>query len=362
VRTAVIGEFYPESFAQNVAGGLHALGHDVGRISMAPPAWAKQLRLVAVWNRMRLIPSRNPAMSLLFKGFRDRLRDLGSRDLVVVTHDYLSAEAVEIVRASTGAKIAFWFPDSISVWNRSLFLNAPYDAVFLKDPYAVHQLRAFTQLPVYYLPECFDPAAYAGFAGGGIPERFRVDVTTAGNCYAFRVAALAGLAKYNARIWGGTAPSWMRTGPIGPLLMKEYVANLTKVQAFRGAKIVVNSLHPAEVWGVNARAFEVAGCSAFQLISWRPALAQLFLDGEELVSYSSIDDLEVKIDEFLTRPLRRARIARAGGLRARRDHTYAHRLGVLIRTVNGDAAGHDVTVPSSLQAANGAPNSAPPSL
>lgn len=343
MRAVVIGDFYPESFAANVASELAALGNDVARLTLGAPKIVRKLRMGDVWTQARLLKARNnPLVSVVHREFRRQLHDLGRRDLVITTYDHLSADDVDEIKASTGARVAVWFPDALSNWHRALFLNAAYDGVFLKDPYVVNQLREFTRVPAFYLPECFSPVAYEGFRSNTIADRFRVDVATVGNCYTYRVAALAGLAKFNTRIWGGAPARWMRTGALSGAFTGEYVANLVKAQAFRGAKIVVNSLHPAEIWGINARAFEVAGCGGFQLISWRPGLSQLFVDGEELVSYASATELESKIDEFLARPMRRARIARAGRERARRDHVYASRLKLLISTITGDAAGFDM--------------------
>ena len=112
-----------------------------------------------------------------------------------------------------------------------------------------------------------------------------------------------------------------------------------KVRAFRGAKIVINDLRLSEIWGLNVRAFEVAGAGGFQLIGWRGGLQQLFSDGEEIVSYRGLSDLKSKIEIFLKDNDRRKAIAAAGMRRAFAEHTYELRLKLLIETTMGAASG-----------------------
>ena len=105
---------------------------------------------------------------------------------------------------------------------------------------------------------------------------------------------------------------------------------------------MVNTLYPAEVWGINARAFEIAGAGGFLLIDWRPGLGQLFAEGEEVVPFLDIPDLRKKLVHYLAHPDERDSIARRGRDRAHRDHTFEARLSLLRDTVLGSAAGYPV--------------------
>jgi spore maturation protein CgeB len=131
----------------------------------------------------------------------------------------------------------------------------------------------------------------------------------------------------------------MDVSNIEPMIQNRFVANKEKVKAFRGAKIVLNNLNPAEIWGTNVRTFEICGAGGFQLVDWRPGLAQLFEIGKELVSYDDLIDLNKKIDYFLQAPDERRVIAEAGLLRAYREHTYGHSLSLLLETVSGKSSG-----------------------
>jgi spore maturation protein CgeB len=153
------------------------------------------------------------------------------------------------------------------------------------------------------------------------------------------VACYQHLAGYNVKLWGHPAPLWLPTGPVADMYQGLSVYNEDKARAFRGAKIVVNHLLYGEIWGLNVRCFETAGIGAFQMVDWRPGLGQLFEDGKELIIFTSMADLKAKVDYWLPRLDERRAIAAAGQRRALAEHTYRHRLELLLATLAGEARG-----------------------
>ena len=343
----VIGNFYEEGFALHIAETLSAMGHDVRRFE---PGIRSNRIGGRAGHRLDQVRGVLHAASDVVPGIRARrMRALwreaerGPVDLVIACHDFLWPAEVEELKRRTDATVAVWFPDAQSNFGKGFFMNAPYDALFFKDPYVVDVLAGVLQGQVYYLPECFNPQRHA------LPEEeeppgvdYRCDITTAGNQHSWRVAVYTHLANYDVKLWGPPAPLWMPAGPVAGMYQGRSVRNLEKARAFLGAKIVVNNLHYGEIWGLNARAFEAAGIGAFQLISWRPGLHQLFEDGKELVSFTDMGDLVDKIDHYLGSDAERSAIAAAGKARALREHTYTRRLQLLLDTVAGDAKGFDV--------------------
>ena len=59
-----------------------------------------------------------------------------------------------------------------------------------------------------------------------------------------------------------------------------YLAREEKARVFRSAAGVLNTMHLAEVNGVNARLFEAAGCGAAVLTEFRSTVPELF-DGRK---------------------------------------------------------------------------------
>lgn len=347
MKILVIGRFYEEGVASFISEGLVELGHTVVRFDPGPATIPFGSKAAFYFNRV--LAKSQEALKSVGKSFglggegkalRRTVEQAGAIDLVLATHDFLMPNDAKMLKAISKAPLALWYPDPIWSFQRHMFLNAPYDFLFFKDPYLVDLLRRKIAAPVYYLPECFSPRSLAS-AGSDMhaDPAYASDICTAGNLYAYRVALFRQLAGRDVKIWGLPAPRWMDVSGIEPMIQNRFVANKEKVKAFRGAKIVLNNLNPAEIWGTNVRTFEICGAGGFQLVDWRPGLEQLFEIGKELVSFDDLIDLKTKIDYFLQAPDERRVIAEAGLLRACREHTYGHRLSLLLETVSGKSLG-----------------------
>jgi spore maturation protein CgeB len=77
---------------------------------------------------------------------------------------------------------------------------------------------------------------------------------------------------------------------------------------------------------VNCTLFEAAGCGAFQIADWKPALPELFEPEREIVTFRTRRELEEKVDYYLAHPEERREIAHRACTRAHREHTYEKRL------------------------------------
>ncbi len=340
----IIGKFYIEGFALHIAETLTAMGHTVQRFE--PGHKANRLpdrlgkRFDQVLGTLHATSDNLPAIRAWRMRTLWAMVDTAPLDMVIVCHDFLWPTEVTELKRRSGAQVAMWFPDPLSNFHRALFMNAPYDALFFKDPFIVHRLGDVLASPVYYLPECFNPERHA------LPDEVRssnpayaCDIATAGNLHSWRVAVYKHLADYEVKLWGHPPPLWMPLGPVQKMFQGRGVYNEEKAQAFLGARIVVNNLICGEIWGVNARCFEAAGAGAFQMVDWRPGLTHLFEDGKELITFSSMADLKAKIDSWLPREAERRAIGEAGQRRALAEHTYRHRLELLLSTLGGTASG-----------------------
>jgi spore maturation protein CgeB len=341
----VIGRFYPEGFALHIAESLPTLGHVVRRFEPGLVMdrsggrmgyWLHQMRSVIHASTDNLPLFRAKRMLALWQ-----VVESGPVDVVIVAHDFLWPSEVAELKRRTQAQVAMWFPDALVNFGRGYFMNAAYDGLFFKDPFIPHALADVLESPVYYLPECFNPERH------WLPEDqlndepyFACDITTAGNQHSWRVACLKHLAGYQVKLWGNPAPLWMASATVSAMHQGRGVYNHEKVRAFRGAKIVVNNLHYGEIWGVNVRCFEAAGAGAFQMVDGRPGLPQLFENGKELITFAGMADLRKKIDHWLPRGEERRAVGDAGMRRAHAQHTYNHRLSLLLETLAGRARGY----------------------
>jgi spore maturation protein CgeB len=340
----VIGKFYAEGFGLHIAETFVRMGHDVRRFE---PGVRHRLRSRLA---LRLIQARGVIHAatdgipwIRARRMRQLWRVAEERplDVVIVCHDFLWPGEVAELKRRTGAAVALWFPDSIAGFGRGYFMIAPYDALFFKDPFQVARLGGVVRSPVWYMPECFNPERH--FLARPLSEedlaRYRCDICTAGTFHTYRAAFFGHLVDYDVRIWGNPPPLWMPQMVVTTRYGGKFVAYEDKAKAFRAAKIVVNNLLYSEIWGVNARTFEAAGIGAFQMVDWRPGLAQLFRDGDEVISFRNIADLKNKINYWLPREDERLAIGEAGKRKAHSEHTYCMRLELLLDTLAGRERG-----------------------
>jgi spore maturation protein CgeB len=344
MKILVIGKFYTEGFALHIAETLAAMGHAVsrfepglrlGRMRGKLGHRIDQIRSVIHSNTDGIPGIRRRRMNALWN-----IVDEAAPEVVLVCHDFLWPEEVAELKRQVNGPVAMWFPDHFANFGRAYFMNAPYDGLFFKDPFIVHALADFLRSPVHYLPECFNPARHR-LRDVPIGDRrpFECDITTAGNQHSWRVACFSHVQQYDVKMWGSPPPLWMPHHAVGSMYQGRGVYNEDKALAFHSAKIVLNTLHYGEVWGVNVRCFEAAGIGAFQMINWRRGLAQLFEDGKELVSFTNCQDMKEKLSYWLARGDERAAIAEAGRKRAHAEHTYALRLQLLLDTLAGQKTG-----------------------
>lgn len=343
----VIGKFYTEDFALHIAETLVGMGHTAQRFE--PGFRSNRIggllghRLDQMRGVIHSATNGLPAVRARRIRALWQAAEQGPLDVVIVCHDFLWPNEVVELKRRTSAQVAMWFPDHMANFGRGFFMNAPYDALFFKDPYIIHAAGDVLKSPAHYLPECFNPERHWLPAEAiGHDTAYQCDITTAGNLHSWRVAFYKNLLDHDVKLWGNPVPLWMGAGQVAGIYQGRGVYNHEKVRAFRGAKIVVNNLHYSEIWGVNVRTFEAASAGAFQMVDWRPGLSQLFEDGRELISFKGIADLKQKIDYWLPREPERRVIAEAGMRRAHADHTYALRLSLLLDTLSGTQRGYPI--------------------
>jgi spore maturation protein CgeB len=341
----VIGKFYTEGFGLHIAETLEAMGHTVSRFE--PGYHSGRLgprlghRIDQVGNVIREIADNVPVLRAWYMKELWKVASQANLDVVILTYDFLWPSEVKELKRLTTAAVTMWFPDAITNFKRAFFMNAPYDGLFFKDPFILHRMQGILASPIYYLPECFNPTKHLkDNESKRDSSEFECDIAIAGGMHSYRVAFFKHLTDYNVKIWGAREPLWLDSGPVAKMYQGRPVYNHEKATAFLAAKIVFNNLNYGEIWGINVRAFEIAGIGAFQMIDWRPGIEQLFDVGKELVCFQSIADLKQMIDYWLPRDEERREIALAGKVRALAEHTYKLRLNLLLDTLSGKENGY----------------------
>jgi spore maturation protein CgeB len=332
MRILVAGSYYPDSFAKNIAEGFETTGHAVLRFEIAPASGLLNLR----WNRP-WIALQKAFPSIEIRSQRQVVRAIKDfqPDLVVIVSGKFLPEIVREMRRASGAKLAAWFPDALTSLGRQYLLASDLDAWFFHDRYMVEWFRARLGLDAHYLPQGCNPRVHRRVElSEADRRRYGCDLCTASNMYYYRARMLEIFNDYDLKLWGRNYPGWL-VSPLRARFPGVYVAEHEKAKAFNAAKIVLNTMHYAEIEGVNQRVFDATGCGAFLITDWNPALPELFEPEREVVTFRTRQELKEKVDYYLAHPEERQQIAGRGYARTHRDHTIQNRVSRILEIVLG---------------------------
>lgn len=329
-RVLVVGAGHgADSMEAHVVEALRELGCDTALF--VTTAWYERLgrAAVAAGTRLRAAFAREPELAAEPGLLRAVARHAPAL-VLVLQGNQLAARTVERLRTVTTAPVVCWCQDAMTSFGRQHLLGAGYDLVFLKDRYLVELFaRMLPGTQFRYLPEACNPRVHRLVTLTDADRaRYGCEVTVIGSLYHYRQELLRTLQGVDLRLWG-TRYAWMperlpgRHG--GAILLAE-----DKARALLAARIALDPLHYAEVDALNCRAFEQAGCGAFQLVSSRPVLERHFVPGVEVETFDSAAELRDKVHHYLANPDAAAAIAARGQARAHAEHTYVHRLRELL--------------------------------
>lgn len=123
-----------------------------------------------------------------------------------------------------------------------------------------------------------------------------------------------------------------------------YGENFRQVEGLHGcdlakavaeSEIVVAPDSPGTDRYWSNRVYLMLGLGAFLVHPWHAGLASQYKDGREIVYYKNRAELHAKIGHFRCNPEARIRIAEAGFLRTRAEHTYVNRMHRFLQIVLG---------------------------
>ncbi len=330
-RVFVVGSYcMPDSMESHVVDTLRQLRVDVEFFSTLPPFAGGHTIASKAASKFMTLLLREPERTFEKRFIRSVARFAPDLILVIMGNQ-VSPKTIQRVRTATRAPIVCWCQDQMTTLGRQYLLGAEYDAVFVKDRYLQDLFsRMIRSTPFYYLPEACNPLIHKTVA---LSEEERAyyacDVMVAGTLYYYRQEILQALEGIDLRIWGNT-PDWL-VYRLKQRHMGRHVTCDDKARAARAARIALNPMHFAEVDGLNCRAFELAGCGAFQICTSKPVLREHFDPGVEIETFANTEELIEKIRHYLRHPQEAAAIALRGQARAHREHTYARRLDEIFR-------------------------------
>lgn len=244
---------------------------------------------------------------------------------------------------SMGIKTAIWFADDPYFTDESANTALHYDFVFTHEQNCVSFYQSLGCSKVFYLPLGMTPIT---FHPRRILPRYFSDVCFIGNAFWNRVSLFDSLAPYLAGkrlvIAGG---HWDRLSQY-ELLQDKIVHGWMPVEEtvnyYNGAKIVLNMHRPSDAGSdnkntrnikgtsINPRTYEMAGCGTLQITDVRDDLTRFYRPGYDIETFASPEELQQKIEYYLTHEKERAVIAWRGFQTTRKNHLYSSRIKQLL--------------------------------
>jgi len=328
MRILIPGFPAPDSFIDNVASTLSEMGHDV--ISEKP---VHRGRL-----RQRLTSGGKELSALVFgEEMRDRqfLRDIeeSSPDMVLALTRGFQGSSLRRMRELGVRYLVSWWGDAPANMRRVGVMSPEWDAVFLKDEFAVTRLNT-VGVHSYLLDEAMNPKWHHPQSSENSRPRRNGQLVFVGNAYQMRQLIIDRLIGdgYEVALYGEALPRW-----ILPSVRQAYrgrpVFGEEKSRVFEDALAVINNMNHAEGDSLNCRAFEAAGAGALQIIEYRPAINRCFIREKEVLCYETYQDL-VDCIEFAKTNLEGVNsLRKAAAERCLKEHTYRHRLTKIFETL-----------------------------
>src|SRR6267142_769936 len=260
-RVLVVGSYaYPDSFEWHIVDSLKHLGcmvelfHHAKNISgifgFAETALSKAESILIREPELR----KQTRLLLTIDSFSPTV-------ILVVLGSQLSPKTMALIRKRTSAPVICWCQDQMTTLGRQFLLACRYDAVFVKDRYMCDLFsRMIRSTKFYYLPEACNPRMHRPLdLSESDREIYGCDIMIAGTLYYYRQEILQELVLrlegIDLKIWG-SRPDWL-VDRLPGRYMGRSVHGDDKVRAALSARICLNTLHYAEVNGLNCRAFEL---------------------------------------------------------------------------------------------------------
>jgi spore maturation protein CgeB len=276
-----------------------------------------------------------------------RSRDLPARleeairtarpDLVlVIGAPDLDPELVKSMQGLARSRWVNWFPNDMRTAFEAVTLAEPYHEVWAVGTDVAARVSGALNRRVGLLPLACDPSVYRPVRVRD--QQYRANVVFAGAATSRREALLSNLVEFGLAIWG---PGWRRTS-LRDYCRGEGLRTEDFVRAYGGASVAINIHHTADCRDTreaccNQRLFEIASIGVLQVVDRRDDLDRWFVPDDELLVFETGEQLRQIVEDALQDLPAAERIAAAGRQRLLAEHTYMHRMDVLLGEPAGPA-------------------------
>lgn len=314
-----------DNFEENVAVTLRGMGHEVR--TYPGPLLPRFDRRVSVPIQTILKKLGADHLTTLERWVVKEARAWRPHMVLCITQSLSEATLFQLKRAGVTYRLAWW-GDHAATLHRLDLLSNEWDGIFIKDA-ATSRRMCGVGLNAFHLPEAMNPLWH-------VPVQTEVNdrVTIYGSWYGYRQVLADRLLRAGTKVdmYGAAPPLWSLPS-VRTQHKRTYIMKAEKSRVLSAALAVVNSSGLVEGDMTNCRVFETAGCGGMQIAEYRPALAEFFEIGKEIMTFESLGELLEKIDFARQAPAEAQKIRVAGARRAHAEHTYALRLQAMFKKV-----------------------------
>ncbi|WP_079909956.1 glycosyltransferase [Paenibacillus sp. 32352] len=311
------GQFH-EPINQGIIGGLQA---QVRQVSVAAP----------MDNIVEVAKQVQPDLVFVLNGIFD-----------------LPIEHIDAIRMM-GIRTCVWIAEDPYFIDVTLQKAPHFDYVFTHELGAVPYYQTVGCQQVHYLPLAVNEAM---FRPQHVNLSYSKDICFIGTAFWNRVHFIDKVSTYLANkktfISGFL---WDRLKSYRRLRSKISLERCMSIQDtaayYNASKIVIN-LHRSHeddqhnynsqripALSINPRTFDICACGALQLTDIRHDLSYFYTPGQEIVTYSSPEELKEKCDYYLKHEEERREIALRALRKTMSEHTYKQRISRLLSVIYG---------------------------
>lgn len=261
--------------------------------------------------------------------------------LLVFKGTFVRAAAIAEIR-EMGVRAYCFYPDV------SIFTHGPhipralrkYNWIFTTKTFGVRDMRE--QLAIEHasvIQHAFDPDLHRPLQlESDDLERYACDVSFIGTWSPKKERALAHLARrlphLRIRVWG---EQWWKSKDkeLERSIEGHEITGEEYVRAIAASRInlcILSERREGASLGdqVTSRTFHIPACGGFMLHERTAELLGLFTEGESVAAFADEDELVSAVERWLGDDAARARIARCALERVRHDHSWDHRISVIL--------------------------------
>ena len=261
-------------------------------------------------------------------------------DMLLMLHGFtITADTLQNLKEKYGMITVNWLCDYPREFDIACHYASLFDHFLVSGSDALRRLRLAGHKNVHLFPFACEPLYHKPVELSAAEEQqLRSDVCFVGSMYPGRMRMLEKVSDFDIAIWG---PRWNEVESDSPLrhLVRGGSLEVDEwVRAYTATKIALNNISSFAPYVdnmMNTRVFEIMACKRLQLVDTRDDVLMAFTSGDELVCYSSINELRSLIVYYLDHPEKAQKIAESGYRKVMQLHTYDHRVHELMAIIKG---------------------------